>query len=101
MSMAMAPDDDTGFAEVWRSSGDVSTGRSDGLAYAADGEVLFCCGQTGDVADYCEPTEHAYLNALDLMRQMGYPRLVRMWNMVCGINDTDGGDGSNYMRFCR
>lgn len=93
MSMAMTTDDDTGFAEIWRGTGDITAGRRDGLAYAADDEFLFCCGQTGDVDDCLVPTEDAYVEALDLMRQLGYPRLVRMWNMVHGIVP-------NYTRFC-
>ena len=100
MSMAMTGEGDSGFAEVWRSTGEVVTGYYDGLAFAHDGEHLFCCGQTGAATDYLAPTEAAYVAALDLMRQLDYPQLVRMWNMVNGIVDQDAEGGTRYTRFC-
>jgi chorismatase len=100
MSMAMTGGSTSGFAEVWRSTGEVVTGYYEGLAFAHDGEHLFCCGQIGEAADYLAPTEAAYVAALDLMRQLDYPQLVRMWNMVHGIVDQVPEGGTRYTRFC-
>jgi chorismatase len=100
-SMSIAMVADKGFAEVWRSSGEVVAGRYGDLVYATDGEFLFCCGQTGAAADYLGPTERAYLDAMELMRKLDYSRLVRMWNMVEGINEPAAAGGCRYRRFCQ
>ncbi|MGV9776729.1 FkbO/Hyg5 family chorismatase [Streptosporangium sp. NPDC003464] len=101
LTLSMRDDGSPAFTEVWRTTADVTSGRHKGLAYAHDGEYLFCCGRIEETADYVTSTEAAYLAAFELIELLGYPNVVRVWNMVNEINDVDDGGHNVYTQFCR
>ncbi|WP_433236331.1 FkbO/Hyg5 family chorismatase [Streptosporangium sp. CA-135522] len=101
LAVPMSGETGEAFAEVWRTTADVTNGRHKGLAYSYDGEYLFCCGRIQEDPDYVTATEATYLAAFELIDLLDYPNVVRMWNMVEQINDTDGLGHNVYTQFCR
>ncbi|MCG5215173.1 FkbO/Hyg5 family chorismatase [Streptosporangium sp. KLBMP 9127] len=101
MSLSMCGAGEPEFAEVWRTSAEVTNGEYKGLTYAHDGEYLFCSGRAEEGSDYVASTENAYLAALELIAFLGYRHVVRVWNMVARINDVDDDGGNTYIQFCR
>jgi len=87
-------------AEVWRSRLPVEHGRAEGLGYAHNGEVLFghLRLEARDILDLDRATTSAYLRIDLLLRRMGYPCWLRMWNFVSHINQGDG-DAERYRQF--
>ncbi|MEV8441086.1 FkbO/Hyg5 family chorismatase [Actinosynnema sp. NPDC051121] len=87
--------------EVWHTEGGlVRTGEHKGLLYAHDGEVLFCAGWIGPSADCGEPARRAYLAAFELVEELGYRNVFRMWNMLDGITDRSARGTEVYRDFC-
>ncbi len=87
-------------AEVWRSRLPVEHGWADGFGYAHNGEVLFghLRLEAADILDLDRATTGAYLRIDLLLRQMGYPCRLRMWNFVSHINRGEG-DAERYRQF--
>ena len=88
-------------AEVWRVAGPVRVGNAEGLHYAAGQDYLL--GQVeigGDPAQLAVATQSAYVQTLRGCQALGYPHLLRLWNVVAGINDGDG-DAERYRIFCQ
>jgi len=92
-----------GRVEVWRSNRSVETGRHADLVYSLDGRYLFCAGRITHDENYAAATEKLYLQAHDLIGQLGYPEVARMWNVVGGITDpVPGRPGTDrYSMFCQ
>ena len=87
-------------AEVWRSRRPVEHGWADGLGYAHNGEVLFghLRLEEGELTDLIHATAHAYLRIDLLLRRLGYPCWLRMWNFLGHINHGEG-DAERYRQF--
>lgn len=87
-------------AEVWRSRRPVEHGRLDGLAYAHNGEVLFGHLRLDEpeLADLVRATARAYLRIDLLLRRLGYPCWLRIWNFLGHINHGEG-DAERYRQF--
>ena len=89
-------------AEVWRSRLPVEHGWADGIGYSHNGEVLF--GQLRleerDIADLNRATTRAYVRIDLLLRRLGYPHWLRMWNFLGQINHGEG-DAERYRQFSR
>jgi chorismate lyase / 3-hydroxybenzoate synthase len=87
--------------EVWHTEGGlVRTGEHKGLLYAHDGELLFCAGWIGPSADCGEPARRAYLAAFELVEELGYRNVFRMWNMLDGITGRSARGTEVYRDFC-
>ncbi|NLU76606.1 hypothetical protein HCC61_28955 [Streptomyces sp. HNM0575] len=100
-SVHMAVSEDSEFAEVWSAGAVAERDERDGIAWAHDGEYLFCAGLIPPGPSYAEGTRAAYVNALDLMETLGFTNCFRMWNFVNRINE-DNADGLEvYRDFCR
>jgi chorismate lyase / 3-hydroxybenzoate synthase len=71
-------------------------------ALAADGHVLFGAVELpgGDAAELEAATAFAYRELLAGCSRLGYPHLLRTWNVVPAINRVDDGL-ERYRRFCR
>lgn len=86
--------------EVWRSTGAVTHGRIDDLAYAHDGALLVAAmdvpERDGDIE---AAAVHAYATLLARTEALGYPHLLRIWNYLDDITRGDG-DAERYKRFC-
>jgi chorismatase len=94
---------ESGRVEVWRSNRPVESGRHADLVYSGDGRYLFCAGRIAHDENYAAATEKLYLQAYDLIGQLGYPEVARMWNIVGGITEpVPGRPGTDrYRVFCQ
>ncbi|GAA3873039.1 pteridine-dependent deoxygenase [Saccharothrix violaceirubra] len=89
-----------GFQEVFTSERPVRTGVDGRLVYAEDGERLFCAARIDRRGVYRDTVRIAYDSAFELITRLGYPQVLRMWNLVGGIID-DNADGLEiYRDFC-
>lgn len=84
-------------AEVWRSALPVERARSGDLAYATNG-VALVGSVSGTGADTETLTSRLYEQIVDTVRAAGYPSLLRVWNHVGAINESEG-DLERYKRF--
>jgi chorismate lyase / 3-hydroxybenzoate synthase len=89
------------FREVWSTGRPVRSGVRKGLCWGYDGEVLFVAGRIPPADRYTDATRTAYLAALELAGDLGCRHLVRMWNFVANINETNADGLEVYRDFCR
>ncbi len=91
--------------EVWRSRLPVRSGRTDGIAWACGGNLLFgaieidetaLAGSAGDIE---AAAELAYRKLEASIQAHGHPHLLRTWNYLADITQGDG-DAERYRRFC-
>jgi chorismate lyase/3-hydroxybenzoate synthase len=73
---------DHGFAEVWTSSRSVESGEHKAIAYAHDGEYLFCAGRIPPCDEHTYAGRLAYRAALEIAGKLGYHHVFRMWNYL-------------------
>jgi chorismate lyase / 3-hydroxybenzoate synthase len=85
--------------EVWRTSGPVVTGQTDGFDWARGDAVLFGQLAPADDEPYADAIERAYARILAFTAQQGYPRLLRVWNYFGDIHRGEG-DAERYRQFC-
>lgn len=71
-----------GFAEVWTSSRGVESGEHKAIAYAHDGEYLFCAGRIPPCDEHTYAARLAFRAALELAGKLGYHHVFRMWNYL-------------------
>lgn len=93
---------DAPLAEVWRSHLPVRHGWDDGFGFAHNGEVLFGHLRLDEnqITDLARATARAYVRIDMLLRRMGYPCWLRVWNFLGHINRGEG-DAERYRQFCR
>ena len=84
--------------EVWRSESPV-TRFAIGDVSGACNEALLIGSIAGDAGDTEALTATTYERILEATRAMGYPRLLRVWNHVGGINECEE-TLERYRRFC-
>ncbi|MCP2242550.1 chorismate transformation enzyme, FkbO/Hyg5 family [Lentzea aerocolonigenes] len=70
------------FAEVWTSSRGVESGEHKAIAYAHDGEYLFCAGRIPPCDEHTYAGRLAFRAALELAGKLGYHHVFRMWNYL-------------------
>jgi len=100
LGVPMTTETEPGFQEVFAASGPVVAGREGNLVYAVDGRHLFCAVQVVERDIYRDAARIAYDSAFELATRLGYPNILRMWNLVGGIID-DNADGVEiYRDFC-
>ena len=89
-------------AELWHAGERVEGGSEGGIRWAADGHVLFGAVELpgGDAAELEAATSFAYRELLAGCVRLGYPHLLRTWNVVPHINRVDG-ELERYRLFCR
>ncbi|MGI5506159.1 hypothetical protein [Lentzea sp. CA-135723] len=75
-------DDRGGFAEVWTSAHGVESGEHKAIAYAHDGEYLFCAGRIPPCDEHTYAGRLAFRAALELAGKLGYHHVFRMWNYL-------------------
>ena len=86
-------------AEVWRSALPIEKSRIGDVSFAANGAVLIgairaAAGETDVI------TARLYEQIIDAVRSAGYPHLLRAWNHVGSINESEG-DLERYQRFSK
>lgn len=96
----MVHDHESGFAENWMTTGNVTAGEFDDLVYAHDDERMFCAGHIASADSYADETRKAYSSAFDLIDHLGFPKLFRMWNYIGSINRSNSGGLEIYRDFC-
>jgi chorismate lyase / 3-hydroxybenzoate synthase len=90
-----------GFTEQWHVSGPTRNGHMRGLVYAHDDTWLFCAGFIPAGDEYAEASRRVYADAFALVLQLGFPRMVRMWNYIPHINGANREGLEVYRDFCR
>jgi len=70
------------------------------LAWSEDGERLAGCLTVAAGENLAAVTRRHFAAILDLLAERGYPRLLRVWNYLPGINDRQAG-GERYRLFNR
>ncbi|MBW4718114.1 FkbO/Hyg5 family chorismatase [Saccharothrix obliqua] len=95
----VAPGDEP-FTEVWSTDRDVRSGAAGPLVYAEDGEHLFCAVRVDRRGVYRDVIRETYDAAFELITGLGYPELLRMWNLVGGIVDDNAEGMEVYRDFC-
>lgn len=96
----MVAGDDEPFTEVWLTGRSVRSGAVGDLVYAEDGEYLFCAVRVDERATYRDPIYGAYSAAFELIHELGYPNIFRMWNLVGQITQDNAEGMENYRDFC-
>ena len=89
-------------AELWQTSGEVSTGAHGGVRWSSSEAVLAGALElpAADGAALEAATCIAYREVLATCAALGYPHLLRVWNVVPAINRLDEGL-ERYRSFCR
>lgn len=89
-------------AEQWHAPGSVQAARADGWNWAAAGELLFGATElpAGSGVELEDSAREAYRGALEGATGLGFPHLLRAWNVVPAINRPQDGL-ERYRRFCR
>ena len=87
--------------ECWKSARSVESGRFRDIAYAGDGRFLFGHILLEETPGTCleTPAHHAYTAILDCLDSFGGLHLLRIWNVVDAINETQEGL-ERYRSFC-
>lgn len=86
LTVFLTDDERQGFAEVWTSSRGVESGEHKAIAYAHDGEYLFCAGRIPPCDEHTYASRLAFRAALELAGKLGYHHVFRMWNYLQDLN---------------
>jgi chorismate lyase/3-hydroxybenzoate synthase len=89
-------------AEVWQAPEPVTSGVTGSVRWAAAGPLLAGALElpAGDAGMLEKAACFAYRELLALSTERGFPHLLRVWNVVPGINRLEQGL-ERYRRFCR
>ena len=107
LRVPLQPYQDTRTFEVWRARGAVTSGRTNGVAWATDGQLTFGAIEV-DERQYesaRDPTgvvgaaAHAYERISAFQKDADTPHLLRIWNYLDAITQGDG-DIERYRQFC-
>lgn len=99
LSLQMMKNREGGFTEIW-TAGSIEASCSGNLLYAYDDEYLFCTAEI-PASDHCRSeAREAYLKAFELIEQLGYPQIFRMWNFIPHINENNPDGLEVYRDFC-
>lgn len=85
--------------ETWLAGAPVTSGKSGGFDYSADGDVCFASLAIAGDGDAADVAENAYRRLLALQDDLDYPHLLRIWHYLGRINAGEG-DNETYKRFC-
>ncbi|MFI6099832.1 hypothetical protein ACIA8G_30110 [Lentzea sp. NPDC051213] len=86
LTVHLTDDERHGFTEVWTSSRTVESGEHKAIAYAHDGEYLFCAGRIPPCDEHTYAGRLAFRAALELAGKLGYHHVFRMWNYLQDLN---------------
>lgn len=100
----MGPDIGMGMespVELWTSDRPVDFDRDEGIGYARNGEFLFGHIYVLEVelASMAAASFKVYARLAAFLERQGYPRLLRVWNFLSGIN-AGRNDQERYRQFC-
>lgn len=89
-------------AELWHSPGVVQSDRDGAWRWGAAGDLLFGATElpAGTGGELEGSAREAYRGALEGAAALGFPHLLRAWNVVPAINRPQDGL-ERYRRFCR
>lgn len=87
--------------EVWYGEGQVSSGRTNDIAWSTDGVTLFAAFSVPETlgTDLAELSCDAYKRLLALCTDMGFEHITRAWNYFDSINHGEE-DLERYKLFC-
>lgn len=98
--VALRPLGTSAACEWWLGSAPAEMGSQDGFRFAHDGEYLFAhvIVSNEQAQDLEHTTRRLYVHLDTLLRQLGYPHWLRVWNYLARITEGDG-DSERYRRF--
>jgi chorismate lyase/3-hydroxybenzoate synthase len=87
--------------EVWRTGGPVAFGVDGDVRWAEDGALHFGWIEVaeGDAGGLEQASQSAYARMATVVRERGYPHLLRSWNYLDAITEGED-DAERYRRFC-
>ena len=85
--------------ECWYVDGNISTGRTQGIAWSEGGGLQFAAMEIPDAGDIEVTTAYAYQRLQQWLATSDYASVLRIWNYVDGITQGEG-DAERYRRFC-
>jgi chorismate lyase/3-hydroxybenzoate synthase len=100
MRVPMVTDTEVPFQELFTTEAAVVTGTDGRLVFAEDGNRLFCAIKIDQRGVYRDAARIAYDSAFELTTRLGYPQILRMWNLVGGIIDSNVDGMEIYQDFC-
>jgi chorismate lyase/3-hydroxybenzoate synthase len=89
-------------SELWHAPGPSEMGSLGEVRWAATADLVFATHAIapGEGATVDAASRRAYVEVLRAVSSLGYPHLLRAWNVVPGINRSEEGL-ERYRRFCR
>ncbi|WP_285760119.1 FkbO/Hyg5 family chorismatase [Nocardiopsis ansamitocini] len=100
LDLPMSASPATGFDEIWPATGEVESGELGGVYYAHDKNTVLCAAYVPYQDEYRRPVFNAYSRAFDVLEQLGYPTIFRMWNSIGEINGNNHQGLEVYRDFC-
>ena len=101
MDLHVAGEPAEAFTEVWTTDRPVTAGMRNGVAFGHDGQYAFCAVSAPPAARCAPGVRDGYLRAFDVLAGLGYPYVVRMWNVIGRINEPNADGLETYRDFCR
>jgi chorismate lyase / 3-hydroxybenzoate synthase len=98
--VAMRPLGTSPDCELWLGQDEAELGQQDGFSFAHDGHALFASIilPAQRASDLERATRSAYVHLDALVRRLGYPHWLRVWNFLADITGGDG-DQERYRQF--
>jgi chorismate lyase/3-hydroxybenzoate synthase len=102
ITIGLKPLGDTPCWEIWSLPYETHTGWHDNIGYVSGGDFLFAhLFIEATQKDHFEAiTENAYTRLLGLIRQAGYPYILRVWNYIAAIHSQQADGINRYQAFC-
>lgn len=102
LTVPMARSNQESFVESWSSTAPRKEGGTRGdLIYSEDGEYLFITTIIAEGDDYDKAAESRYRQIFELIADLGYSRLFRIWNYIGNMLDTAPSGLQFYQEFVK
>jgi FkbO/Hyg5 family chorismatase len=86
--------------EVWYGQGPLQTGQFGKVRFSHNDDFLAGAGFLPDLGMHAEATRLAYLDLFALLKEQGFPHLLRIWTLIPRINLPNADGMENYRDFC-
>lgn len=100
-ALHVAGDPGEAVTEVWTTDRPVTAGVRNGVAFGHDGRYAFCAVSVPPAARIAPGVRDGYLRAFEVLAELGYPYVFRMWNVIGRINEPNVDGLETYRDFCR
>ncbi|WP_199512709.1 chorismate transformation enzyme, FkbO/Hyg5 family [Nucisporomicrobium flavum] len=101
IDLHVAGEEGEAVTEVWTTGRPVIAGIRNDVAFGHDGRYAFCAVSVPPAARCTPGVRDGYLRAFEVLAGLGYPYIVRMWNVIGAINEPNADGLETYRDFCR